>query len=164
MQRGCGLRRSSLVGLRRRNNEFNELTNCYAAWVLGFERPALQGVSVYVLIPRALPWATDLLGFQPVLGRHNLRPPHFASKVSYSASPQSFAACSRSAYSFRVPLWGGWAAACGCCARDKWFVLWMLAFFVVDVFGLTKGQKNGIPLYPDLVNLKSNTMKNTLQI
>ena len=67
--------------------------------------------------------------------------PHFASKVSYSASPQVFAACSRSAYSFRVPLWGGWAAACGCCARDKLFVLWMLAFFVVDVFGLTKGQK-----------------------
>ena len=25
LQRGCGLRRSSLVGLRRRNNEFNEL-------------------------------------------------------------------------------------------------------------------------------------------
>ena len=28
-----------------------------------------------------------LLDFQPVLGRHNLRPPHFASKVSYSAAP-----------------------------------------------------------------------------
>ena len=38
-----------------------------------------------------------LLDFQPVLGRHNIRPPHFASKVSYSASPQSFVACSRSA-------------------------------------------------------------------
>ena len=38
-----------------------------------------------------------LLDFQPVLGRHNIRPPHFASKVSYSASPQAFAACSRSA-------------------------------------------------------------------
>ena len=25
LQRGCGLRRSSLVGLRRRNNELNEL-------------------------------------------------------------------------------------------------------------------------------------------
>ena len=25
------------------------------------------------------------------------------------------------------------------------------------------GKKNGIPLYPNLVNLKSNTMKNTLQ-
>ena len=101
----------------------------------------LQGVGVYVLIPRALPWARDLLGFQPVLGRRNIRPPHFASKVSYSASPQVFAACSRNAYSFRVPLWGGWAAACGCCARDKLFVLWMLAFFVVDALGLTKGQK-----------------------
>ena len=30
-----------------------------------------------------------LLDFQPVLGRHNLRPPHFASKVSYSAAPLS---------------------------------------------------------------------------
>ena len=30
-----------------------------------------------------------LLDFQPVLGRHNIRPPHFASKVSYSAAPHS---------------------------------------------------------------------------
>ena len=35
LQRGCGLRRSSLVGLRRRNNELNELTNCLAARVRG---------------------------------------------------------------------------------------------------------------------------------
>ena len=38
LQRGCGLRRSSLVGLRRRNNELNELnelTNCRAARVRG---------------------------------------------------------------------------------------------------------------------------------
>ena len=27
-----------------------------------------------------------------------------------------------------------------------------------------KGIKKGIPLYPNLVNLKSNTMKNTMQI
>ena len=32
-----------------------------------------------------------LLDFQLVLGRHNIRPPHFASKVSYSASPQTAA-------------------------------------------------------------------------
>ena len=38
----------------------------------------------------------DFVGFS-VLVRHNIRPPHFASKVSYSASPQSFVACSRSA-------------------------------------------------------------------
>ena len=42
-----------------------------------------------------------LLDFQLVFGRHNIRtnirPPHFASKVSYSASPQAFAECSRSA-------------------------------------------------------------------
>ena len=29
--------------------------------------------------------------------------------------------------------------------------------------GRLLGKKNGIPLYPNLVNLKSNTMKNTLQ-
>ena len=29
-----------------------------------------------------------LLDYQPMLGRRNIRPPHFASKVSYSASPQ----------------------------------------------------------------------------
>ena len=32
-----------------------------------------------------------------VLGRHNIRPPHFASKVSYSASPQTSAECPREA-------------------------------------------------------------------
>ena len=32
-----------------------------------------------------------LLNFQFVLGRRYIRPPHFASKVSYSASPQAFA-------------------------------------------------------------------------
>ena len=37
------------------------------------------------------------VGFSAVFGRHNIRPPHFASKVSYSASPQAFAACSCSA-------------------------------------------------------------------
>uniref|UniRef100_UPI0040276A01 hypothetical protein n=1 Tax=Alloprevotella sp. TaxID=1872471 RepID=UPI0040276A01 len=34
--------------------------------------------------------AHDFVGFLAVFGRHNIRPPHFASKVSYSASPQSF--------------------------------------------------------------------------
>ena len=29
----------------------------------------LQGVGVYALVPRALPWATNLLGFQPAQGR-----------------------------------------------------------------------------------------------
>jgi hypothetical protein len=38
----------------------------------------------------------DFVGFLAVFGRHNIRPPHFASKVSYSASPQTFAECSRS--------------------------------------------------------------------
>ena len=37
------------------------------------------------------------VGFLAVFGRHNIRPPHFARKVSYSASPLAFAACSRSA-------------------------------------------------------------------
>ena len=137
-QRGCGLRRSSLVGLRRRNNELNELTNCRAARVRGIapegaacatlpnlggcilntlpfrgsvrrnprhERPEraassqpratpwvsihkrlrpvrakvwangwllllpLQGVGNGDMEPRALPWAGDLLGFQPAQGR-----------------------------------------------------------------------------------------------
>ena len=39
----------------------------------------------------------DLVGFLAVFGRHNIRPPHFASKVSYSAAPQTFAECSRGA-------------------------------------------------------------------
>ena len=40
----------------------------------------------------------DVVGFLAVFGRHNIRPPHFASKVSYSASPQTFAECSHSAF------------------------------------------------------------------
>ena len=32
--------------------------------------------------------AHDFVGFLAVFGRHNIRPPHFASKVSYSAAPQ----------------------------------------------------------------------------
>ena len=39
--------------------------------------------------------AHDFVGFLAVFGRHNIRPPHFASKVSYSASPQTSAECSR---------------------------------------------------------------------
>uniref|UniRef100_UPI003FF03A7C hypothetical protein n=1 Tax=Alloprevotella sp. TaxID=1872471 RepID=UPI003FF03A7C len=42
-------------------------------------------------------WSMTLLDFQLVLGRHNIRPPHFASKVSYSASPQTSAKCPRGA-------------------------------------------------------------------
>ena len=41
--------------------------------------------------------APDFVGFLAVFGRHNIRGPHFASKVSYSASPQTFAECSRCA-------------------------------------------------------------------
>ena len=37
----------------------------------------------------------NFVGFS-VLVRHNIRPPHFASKVSYSASPQASAKCPRS--------------------------------------------------------------------
>ena len=37
------------------------------------------------------------VGFLAAFGRHNIRPPHFASKVSYSAAPQTFAECSRGA-------------------------------------------------------------------
>ena len=39
----------------------------------------------------------DFVGFLAVYSRHNIRGPHFASKVSYSAAPQTFAECSRSA-------------------------------------------------------------------
>ena len=39
----------------------------------------------------------DFVGFLAVFGRHNIRPPHFASKVSYSASPQTSAKYPRGA-------------------------------------------------------------------
>ena len=39
----------------------------------------------------------DFVGFLAVYSRHNIRGPHFACKVSYSASPQTFAECSRDA-------------------------------------------------------------------
>ena len=55
----------------------------------------LQGVDIYALIPRALPWAMNWLPFQGARGAspkrfsRRVRGPHFASKVSYSAAPQS---------------------------------------------------------------------------
>ena len=33
--------------------------------------------------------AHDFVGFLALFDRHNIRPPHFASKVSYSAAPRS---------------------------------------------------------------------------
>ena len=39
----------------------------------------------------------DFVEFLAVFGRHNIRAPHFASKVSYSASPQTSAKCPRGA-------------------------------------------------------------------
>ena len=45
----------------------------------------------------------NFVDFQLVLGRHNIRPPHFASKVSYSASPHTSAKCPRGA-PCRIPL------------------------------------------------------------
>ena len=39
----------------------------------------------------------DFVGFLAVYSRHNIRGPHFASKVSYSAGAATFAECSRSA-------------------------------------------------------------------
>ena len=47
----------------------------------------------------------DFVGFS-MLVRHNIRPPHFASKVSYSASPQTSAECPR-------------GVSCGDAAHDK---------------------------------------------
>ena len=41
--------------------------------------------------------AHDFVGFLAVFGHHNIRGSRFASKVNYSASPQTFAECSRSA-------------------------------------------------------------------
>ena len=40
--------------------------------------------------------AHDIFGFLAVLGRRKIRPPHFASKVSYSAAPQSELQCNAS--------------------------------------------------------------------
>ena len=49
----------------------------------------------------------NLVIFQLMLGRRNIRPPHFASKVSYSASPQTFAECSCTAAPERGSYLGG---------------------------------------------------------
>ena len=56
LQRGCGLRRSSLVGLRRRNNELNELTNCRAARVRGIapERGSYSRIGARPYLPPVL--------------------------------------------------------------------------------------------------------------
>ena len=36
---------------------------------LDFEHPTLQGVGNGDMVPRVLPWAPNLLGFQPAQGR-----------------------------------------------------------------------------------------------
>ena len=40
-----------------------------AGFFLDFEHPTLQGVGNGDMVPRALPWAGNLLGFQPAQGR-----------------------------------------------------------------------------------------------
>ena len=57
---------------------------------------ALTGRSSGFYVTQGVAWALDLLGFQPVLGRQKNPPPHFASKVSYSAAPQSEHQCNAS--------------------------------------------------------------------
>ena len=56
LQRGCELRRSSLVGLRRRNNELNELTNCWAARLRGIapERGSYSRIGARPYLPPQL--------------------------------------------------------------------------------------------------------------
>ena len=56
LQRGCGLRRSSLVGLRRRNNELKELTNCRADRVQGIapERGSYSRIGASPYLPPQL--------------------------------------------------------------------------------------------------------------
>ena len=48
--------------------------------------------------------AHDFVGFLAVFGRNKIRGSHFASKVRYSASPQTFAKCSRSAFCCYVAM------------------------------------------------------------
>ena len=71
LQRGCGLRRSSLVGLRRRNNEFNELTNCWAARVRGIapERGSYSRIGARPYLPPQL----TILAAAPVRGAYRWR-------------------------------------------------------------------------------------------
>ena len=62
-----------------------------------------------------------LLDFQPAQGRHIIRPPHFASKVSYSASPQAFAKCTHGVaypYPKYAPLAGALARIIVCCGAS----------------------------------------------
>ena len=55
----------------------------------------------------------DFVGFS-VLVRHNIRPPHFASKVSYSASPQASAKCPRSGPCTAAPERGSYSRIGAC--------------------------------------------------
>ena len=54
-----------------------------AGFFLDFEHPTLQGVDVYTLIPRALPWAENWLPFQGARGEGcgASTVAHFARKV-----------------------------------------------------------------------------------
>ena len=56
LQRGCGAAPQFNVGLRRRNNEFNELTNCCAArlWGIAPERGAYSRIGACPYLPPQL--------------------------------------------------------------------------------------------------------------
>ena len=63
----------------------------------------------------------NLVDFQPAQGRHNIRLPHFASKVSYSAAPQTFAKCPHGVacpYPKYAPLAGALARTIVCCGAS----------------------------------------------
>ena len=65
--------------------------------------------------------AHDVVGFLALFGRHNIRPPHFASKVSYSAAPQTFAKCPHGVacpYPKYAPFAGALARTIVCCGAS----------------------------------------------
>ena len=71
LQRGCGAAPQFDVGLRRRNNEFNELTNCRAARVRGIapERGSYSRIGARPYLRHS----SSILAAAPVRGAYRWR-------------------------------------------------------------------------------------------
>ena len=86
--------RLAVAPSQRRFAQANTIVCCGASIVAHFARK-VRATNTWRTWPTL--WGMTLLDFQIMLGRRNIRPPHFASKVSYSASPQDSAKCLRGA-------------------------------------------------------------------
>ena len=93
--RGIGPNSRTVAAPSQRRFALTHIIVCCGASIVAHFARKVRAMIFAANIANAL--GHDFVGFLAVFGRHNIRAPHFASKVSYNASPQTFAEYSRSA-------------------------------------------------------------------